>query len=291
MEDNFTTETDSATNDESLEVSDQANNETVNSEVDDFNDLSAEEQAATLDDEGEATSDESDETQANVSDDDLNALYSAQMGDADMKLDKPILVKYNGKVHKVDSVNELKSLAEQGISITKKSQRMSDQTTLLAELEANGYTAADLRALATADKGEELTKMEPNQVEIDEIATGILESDYADDFRGFVGEMPDVAVDEISKNPQILNGLAKDIESGLAQNLMADTRRNMDLHGMGFVEAYITSGNKYHESKQVNQKKRNTLASQPKQNNRPQPKQKDTRDMSIAELDALIDKY
>ena len=291
MEDNFTTETDSATNDESLEVSDQANNETVNSEVDDFNDLSAEEQAATLDDEGEATSDESDETQANVSDDDLNALYSAQMGDADMKLDKPILVKYNGKVHKVDSVNELKSLAEQGISITKKSQRMSDQTTLLAELEANGYTAADLRALATADKGEELTKMEPNQVEIDEIATGILESDYADDFRGFVGEMPDVAVDEISKNPQILNGLAKDIESGLAQNLMADTRRNMDLHGMGFVEAYINSGNKYHESKQVNQKKRNTLASQPKQNNRPQPKQKDTRDMSIAELDAMIDKY
>jgi len=291
VEDNFTTETDSATNDESLEVSDQANNETVNSEVDDFNDLSAEEQAATLDDEGEATSDESDETQANVSDDDLNALYSAQMGDADMKLDKPILVKYNGKVHKVDSVNELKSLAEQGISITKKSQRMSDQTTLLAELEANGYTAADLRALATADKGEELTKMEPNQVEIDEIATGILESDYADDFRGFVGEMPDVAVDEISKNPQILNGLAKDIESGLAQNLMADTRRNMDLHGMGFVEAYINSGNKYHESKQVNQKKRNTLASQPKQNNRPQPKQKDTRDMSIAELDAMIDKY
>ncbi len=293
MEDNLQNEmADTSVNDDSnLEVSEQANDETNVSDGEvDFSDLSAEEQAATLDaidDTQETESSEGD----NTGNEDLNALYSAQMDNSDMKLDKPILVKYNGKVHKVDSVNELKSLAEQGISITKKSQRMSDQTTLLAELEANGYTAADLRALATEHKGEELTKLEPSHIEIDEIATGILESDYADDFRGFVGEMPESASNEISADPRILDGLAKDIQSGLAQNLMADTRRNMDLHGMKFIDAYIASGKKFYESKSANQSKRNTLASQPRQKNRPQPKQKDTSDMSIAELDAMIDKY
>ena len=293
MSDEFTSDgTDSTINDESPQVSEQANDETyeVNNEVDDFNELSIEEQAATLD-----ATDEPQETESSEGDDngdeDLNVLYASQMEDADMKLDKPILVKYNGTVHKVDSVNELKSLAEQGISITKKSQRMSDQTNLLAELEANGYTADDLRQLATNDKGEELTKVEPKQIEIDTIATGILESNYADKFKSFVGELPGEAIDFISGDPRILKGLADDVESGLAARLQSATKRNMDLRGMPFLEAYISAGNDYDKTKQTKQTNKTAMASQPKQNNRPQPKQKDTSEMSIEELDAMIDKY
>ena len=56
---------------------------------------------------------------------DLDELYKAQMNDTDATLDKPLLIKINGKVTEINNINDMKDLMERGLGATKSFQQIA----------------------------------------------------------------------------------------------------------------------------------------------------------------------
>lgn len=240
----------------------EADKPTTSEDIDNMND---EEFAQLMDGDTQTSKATEDETDVKPTDD-LDALYATQMQDPDAQLDKPILLKFNGTVHKVDSIKELKNLAEQGISFTKKSQDMSEQRQLLTTLEQNGYDAEALRNLASTHKGSELVEADMSSAEIESVAQEILSSNYADSFKSVIGSMPESVTAQMRQDPQMLKAIAYDVESGLAQSIMPEVNRLMDIKGLSFEKAYVQAGNDYNTKKESVNIKRETLKSQPTSN-------------------------
>jgi len=228
--------------------------ETIETVVDDMSDTEFAEHFDKVDEDGtdtdgdDITNDSDDKPTDDV---DLNTLYSEQLGDADAKLDKPILIKVDGEVIKLDTINDLRDMAERGTSVTKKFQKLADDRRVLE---------AQLQAL-----GETPDVVDESGSEIDSIANGILQSSYADDFKSSVSQLPSEVRETLSTNPQVLKGLSLDFESGLAQQIMPQVKREMTVKGLDFIQAYVSVGQKLESSKASVQKQRQVLKSEPKQ--------------------------
>jgi len=176
---------------------------------------------------------------------DYTELYAKQLdGETDKQLDNPILLKHKGKVIDITSAKELRDLAERGLGSTAKYQEMAEQRKML-----DGITSEDIDMLRKFKAGDQTvlnelaTPRESNQEnEIDTVAQTILDSSYADDFKGLVGNLsaPDKTL--ISTDPRVLRGLQIDFESGTAQKLMPLVERYMTVKGLPFIEAYTTAG-------------------------------------------------
>ncbi len=194
----------------------------------------------TQESEGEAatTEEQSDTT-------DYTELYDTQLADeADKTLDNPILLKHKGKVIDITSAKELRDLAERGLGATAKYQEMSEQRKML-----DGITPEDIDMLRRYKDGDETvlnelsTPRESNETnDIDTVAQTILDSSYADDFKGLVGKLPASDKTLISTDSRVLKGLQIDFESGTAQKLMPLVERYMAVKGIPFLEAYTTAG-------------------------------------------------
>ncbi len=209
------------------------------------------------------TPDETEEVQVDEVVENLDDMYATQMNDSEAKLDKPILVKFNGAVHKVDSVKELKNLAEKGISLTKKSQDLSDQSKLLETLKANGYDSDSLMRLAEQDNGQPLNEMDDNFVQVNNVANDILQSNYKDTFIEVSNQLPNEVRMQLQQDPGMLKAIAYDVESGLAGAIMPNVNRLMAIQGMGFQDAYVTAGKEYQANNVQRQEKADKLKSQP----------------------------
>ncbi len=273
---------DIATDDQQGDVAEIETVDTPSEANESVDDMSNDELTAT--DEPEAVNEEATEPT-------LDDLYKTQMEEPDAKLDKPIFLKYNGSVHRVDTVKELKNLSEQGISFTAKQQDMSEQRKLLERLEANGYDSEALMSLAESHKGEQLTEVDYTQQEVDSVATEIMGSSYKDEFTQLAAKLPkDVAMD-MQRNPNMLKGFAQDVESGFAGHIMQDTVRNMQINGMDFKQAYTVAGKTYMDKTQATDDKRQTLSSQPtKSIETPVTTEVDPWKLSKAEFDKFMNK-
>jgi len=189
----------------------------------------------------ETADDEKEATDTNTPDDDLNAKYSTQLNDADAKLDKPVLIKVDGEVMELTTINELRDMAERGTAVTKKFQKLAQDRKALEEqikqlgVEPDVDVQDDDADTKSAD-------------ELDRVANVILASDYADDFKSSVSDLPKDAVDFIGSKPEILHGLSEDFKSGLAQKIMPQVKREMVVKDVDFITAYVGIGKRLQQS-------------------------------------------
>ncbi len=182
-----------------------------------------------------------DETEKSDESADLDSLYKQQMSSEDAKLDKPILVKVKGKVLEIDSVNDLKDLAERGLGATQSFQQIAQHRKTLRFMEDNGLSMEDLNYLVQS-KGQTPIESNPIVDEVGTIANEILHSDYADDFKEGLNIIPENVRNVMSQDPALLKDLAGDYASGIAQKIMPEAERLMMVKGMDFFSAYAAAG-------------------------------------------------
>jgi hypothetical protein len=199
---------------------------------------------------------------------DLNTLYRDQLDNTDAKLDKPVLIKVDGEVIELNSINELRDMAERGTAVTKRFQKLAaDRKALEAQLEA---------------LGEQPNVQTPDEVET--VANEILESNYADTFKADIAILPNEVKEMLSRDAGMLKALAVDYESGLAQEVMPKVKREMALKGLDFIQAYVSIGNQIKSHKEDATAKREVLAAEPKQTKYSSPTT-DVNSMSDEEFD------
>jgi hypothetical protein len=230
------------------------------------------------------TEDSKSDTNDNTPDEDLEALYIAQ-NDSDESLTKPLIIKFKGKTHKLESMNELRELAERGLGATKKYQELSEQRKLFETLEANGYNKEALLQLVTADKGGKLEEVDHSSVEVDGVAQEILNSSYADTFKEVVSDLPSDVTEQMRADANMLKAFAVDVESGLAKAIMPEVSRLIDIRGMDFKEAYIQAAKKHLSNQESVQSKRKVLKAEPTSSSNIQTSNVDIWSMSDAEFD------
>ncbi len=163
----------------------------------------------------------------------LDELYTTQQGNTDAKLDKPILLKYNGEVMTVDSIMDLKNLAERGFNSTQKFQKLAeDRKALEDQIKELGQTPNVPEDNSEAD-------------EVEAISNDILQSDYAEVFTAQVSTLPDEVKQALATNPRMLEGLSIDYQSGLAEAIMPQVHKLMRINGLSFEAAYSQAGKSY----------------------------------------------
>ncbi len=279
-----------STDTEYVDTQDTATTETVETvDTVDVDTMSDEEFANHMDGSSDVADEDSIEAPQEPITDDLDTLYSSQMEDPDALLDKPVYLKFEGKVHKVTSVKELKNLSEQGISFSKKNQAMREKQQLLDKLEANGYSQEDLLALATRDNGEQLQEVDTNAKDIDTVAQRILDSTYADSFKEVVAQLPQAVVDEFVSTPSALKALAEDVESGFLPSIMPQITRAMTIEGKDFKSAYMEVAKGVYDKQATSNSKRDTLVSQPTSNTSKVQTQPSAWQMSDDDFDKYFD--
>jgi len=219
---------------------------------------------------------------------DVESLYTAQMEDPDLKLDKPIYIKVNGKVIEVDSVNDLKNMAELGTGAQQKFKTISAHKDTLQFMEDNGISREDLDALVVA-RGQEPVTVDTAAREVEEVATQILQSPIADDFKAGVAALPAEVKTQIGSDANLMSGLAIDFQSGLAQTILPHVHKEMVTKGMDFVEAYVSVGKRLEASKSTTEKQKTMLKAKPSASAKVDNHTVDVWEMDDAEFDKYFE--
>jgi hypothetical protein len=188
-----------------------------------------------------------------VVDADWDGMYKTQIdSESGLALDKPILLKHKGKVLEIKDAKDLRDLAERGLGATSKFQEMAEQRKML-----DGITGEDIDLLRRARDGDaeamnqlvSKQNVSPEEVQkqqyveqSEQIATEIIGSDYADQFKEALGLFPESQRYEVATNPRFMGGLKQDFDKGIAQKLMPSVQKYMAVDGMEFIEAYARAG-------------------------------------------------
>lgn len=193
-------------------------------------------------------------TDTDTEEEDLDSLYAKQLGNKEAKLSEPILIKINGRTHKVDSVDELRNLAERGLNHTQKMQQLARERKELQEMYGSNRDVED-------------TSVTPESYEVDRIAEDILSSNYADAFRESIAYLPETVKSELATSATLLSGLFEDVRDGIATpNVMREVDRLMAINGLPFNIAYVTAINGSNKAKGADSSARQMIKSQPKPN-------------------------
>ncbi len=268
------------TSTEPTETADAAGDSTevVDTTSADVDDMSVEEFAEFEEkafDKGSDSDEDSDETVATESTtEELDELYKSQMTDTDAKLDKPIVIKVAGKVYKVDSVAELKNLAELGTNATKKYQSIAKHRNTLDYMEDNGISQEDLDYLVQS-RGVAPVVRDESVNAVEDIANEILNGSGADAFKEIAAQLPDDVKQAMSNNPQMLAGFNYDVQQGIAGSIMPAVNRYMNVNGMSHQQAYMRARNEHLSQNQSNNNNGDVVIEQvttPKQMLKNQPK-------------------
>ena len=264
--------------DDILEVENNSNEETTSADVDAMDESEfADFEEKSFEDESPADDADEAEEPVELTDEDLEAKYKAQMSDVDAKINKPITIKVNGKIYDVDSVAELKNLAELGVNSTQRFQAIAQHRKTLDYMEDNDIRQEDLDLLVQS-RGEAPIVRDASVNATEDVAQSILDSDIADEFTRLASELPDDVKQMMSTNPNMMSGFAHDVRTGLAGAIAPVVSRYMNVNGMTHMQAYgrarseFASKNQQQEQPQQQKQqpqntianKRDTLQSQPK---------------------------
>jgi len=273
---------------------DVVDTEGVDNDEKDIYDMTDEEFEAHYDDNAsESSEDEPDgDTDKKTPDEDLESLYSAQMADADAKLDKPLVIKVKGRIYKVDSVNELKNLAELGTNGVQKFQAIAEHRKTLDFMSDNGITMEHLQSLIT-DSGNEPVMRDESVSAAEDVATEIMNSPNAQSFIEVANMLPNDVKQEMASNPQMMRGFNDDVASGLAQKIMPMVDRYMNVGGMSFMQAYVRAGNEAMSSGSIKQQpqQQNNVADEKMKtlNSQPVSKSNVSNALSTEDIDKMSD--
>lgn len=224
----------------------------------------------------------------------MKELYKAQNDTVDGKLDKPIYIKFKGKVIDVESISELKDLAERGLGANKKYLDMAEDRKTIQFMYENNIDMETLNNVI-ASRGEQPVESGTSNInpEVLSIATEIEASSYAGEFTELVSKLPQVFHEQMRVEPGLLKGLSLDVENGiLTQGAIDKMDRLIAINGMDPIEAYLTATDDVPGAKQKNDElagKRNTLQSQPT-NNQISKQPTSAWDMSSDEYDRYFNK-
>ncbi len=219
---------------------------------------------------GDAPTEDAPEAAKEVVDEpiDLDGLYSAQMEDKNSKLDKPVLMKLNGKVVEIDNINDMKDLMERGLGATKKYQEMSEDRKVIEFMNNNGISMETLNQLIKSDGSVPIESNQNSQqdMQVQVVVDKISNSAYVDDFKNGVAFLPDNVKGFISDSPELLDGLAGDFESGLAQKVLPIVEKTMAIKGLEFIDAYTQAVQSLNAGSKPTEKKINPLSAEPRGN-------------------------
>ncbi len=191
-------------------------------------------------------------------------------------LDSPLVVKRHGKLYDLTDMNQIRDLVERGLDSTVKNQELADMRRELQKERNPDVSEQELDNLGVTG-------------EVEGISQEILNSSYADSFKGVVNGLPENTLDELKSNPNMLRGLSQDVKSGLAQKIMPNVNRYMDVDGMSFKEAYMKSGQEVMSKQNNVSKSMNKLISEPKTSNNIEVKEKSIWDIEDSEFRSLMD--
>jgi hypothetical protein len=191
---------------------------------------------------------------------DWDTKYKEQLQDSDAKLDKPILLKVKGKVIEIDSLQDIRDLAERGTAATSKFQEMAEQRKFLERLESMGINPDNIDQVISGEVAPQPVENTINQ-EAEAVAQEILASPHADSIKGALSLLPGNQAQEFATNPQFLKGLKSDYESGVAQQIMPLVEKYVLVKGMPFLEAYAKAGQEMLSGSR--QEKAKTLTAKP----------------------------
>ncbi len=191
-------------------------------------------------------------------------------------LDKPIVVKVNGKIYDIKDKDQIRNLMEKGFNATQKLQEVAELRRELEQYKNPEATVEQLDAIG-------------DNAEIESISQSILNSSYADSFKDSVGELPEGTLNELRTSPRMLKGLSVDFESGLAQKIMPMVGKLMDIESMSFQEAYTTAGRQVMSKQDKVSNSVNKLVAEPRTSNNVEVKQDGIWDMSDSDFNALMD--
>ncbi len=226
------------------------------------------------------TPDDNDEDVKEVS---LSDRYNTQKDNVDAKLAEPIYLKHNGEVIEVSSILELKNVAERGFNVTKKLQQISEAKERLEKQIMDAGMDPDVTSDVDA-------LSDNNANEVNDIANRIM-SEYAEDFKGVAVYLPKNVQQEMRTNPQLLEALSIDVQSGKATvDIMKQVERQMMLGDISFQQAYVEvigSAAKQKQSEQDGvENNRNRLQNQPTNTQVVKKAAKSPMDMTDEEFDA-----
>ena len=185
---------------------------------------------------------------------DWEARYKEQLQSGDKELDKPLLLKFKGKVLEINTVDDLRDLAERGLGSTAKFQEMAEQRKLIQKLESAGISEEDIDLLRRARLGDtEATQIllakeagnppvDDTVIEAENIAQEILTSDYADKFKDTLSLIPEGQRQQYAYDTRFMKGLKTDFDNGVAQKLIPMVEKYVMVKGMDFLEAYAKAG-------------------------------------------------
>ena len=228
---------------------------------------------------------------------DLEAQYRAQLG-SDEKLPKPILVKYKGKYIDVQTVDELRDLAERGVMATQKAAELAE---IKRSLEGISQEDIDLLRRARQGDREALEALvsspsspqpDPALSEAETVAREILESPYAEKIKATMQMVPPQQREVFAQNPQMLRALQRDFEDGTAEKLMPTVERLVAVRGMDFLSAYRQAAIEVLGSQESRQQQAKSLSANPGArasvtDHQPEP---DIWEMSSEDFRRLMDK-
>jgi len=197
--------------------------------------------------------------------DDLEKLYQEQQ-EKGFNLEKPIVAKVDGKLLKIDDPKDVASLINKGLDYTKKTQELAQYRNTLQFLSENGLDNIDAlkQALVQGVNPEAIQETPAEVNEVEQVASTILSSPDADDFKSLVSQLPDEAKGLLQSDARVLSGLYGDFKSGLAQQALPLVHQYMAVKGMDFISAYLTAGSDIKNNSQKASAKKDVLSSEPK---------------------------
>ena len=212
---------------------------------------------------------------------DLDVIYKENLG-TDAKLDNPLVIKVDGTVYELDSLDEIRNLVERGTAVTSKFQKLSeDRKALEEQLAELGQTPRVAEDNTSVD-------------DVEAVANNILASSYAETFTADMQGLDDQTKQTLAGNAQMLEGLSIDYQNGIGEKIMKQVPKLMRVNGLSFEEAYYTAGKSYQNTtqKQTQDKpKVEMLKAQPKKNSEVSSNElgrKAIDDMSDTEFDAYF---
>ena len=230
---------------------------------------------------------------------DLEKLYKQQLENG-FKLEEPILVKVNGKVLDIDDPKDAKALIEKGLDYTRKTQELAQYRNTLAFLEENGISDVDtLKQVLSGQiqvdptQLQEPSKVDPVEQQANQVAEQILQSEYADDMKSIIGSLPADTKQQLSSNPQMLQGLFIDVQNGFAQQVLPLAQKYMTINGLNFVDAYIKAGDSIAAKSTEDGQKRKVITSEPRSKGKAQKRsftREDVFNMDEAEFEKYLSK-
>ena len=190
----------------------------------------------------------------------------------------PVILKDREVELPINNSEELLNLAKKGLNFTRKTQDFAKHKPTLDYMQKHDITLDKLQTYAEAQSGntdalghiakesnidpldidttnqynpsKDYAPQAPSEVEsyANEISSNPM---AADKFRGAVKDAPEVFINQLSTDVNVLKNFNSDVQNGIAERVMPEATRLHSIYGGDFVNHYISVAGKLEQSNQA----------------------------------------